>query len=162
MAVTVTPTVTERRPAAVVAIIGVLVFLGISAVAGGIAMVLGVGAAPPEDWLTEIPLIDNWVVPGLVLGIGFGVGSLVSAYGMLRRPAWPWLRFPERLTRHHWSWLATVLIGAGHIAWITIELIYIPLSVLQAVYGGVGVALLFLPLHPAVRRYLTAGPATAR
>lgn len=156
MAVTVTPTLTGHRPAAVVTTIAVLVFLGISAMAGGIAMVFGIGAAPPEDWLAAIPVIDNWVVPGLVLGIGFGIGSLVAAYGMLRRARWVWLGFVERLSRLHWSWIATVLIGAGQIAWITIELIYIPLSVLQAIYGGVGVALLVLPLHPAVRGYLTA------
>src|SRR5690242_13555629 len=61
MAVTVTPT--EHRPAAVRITVGVLAFLGISAFAGGVALVLGVGAAPPADWLDDIPLIDSWVVP---------------------------------------------------------------------------------------------------
>jgi hypothetical protein len=155
MAITVTPMVTGHRPARAAATIAVLVFLGISATAGGTAMMLGIGAAPPEDWLAEIPVIDSWVVPGLVLGIGFGLGSLVTAYGMLRRVRWAWLGFAERLTRHHWSWIATVLIGAGQLAWIAIEVIYLPeLSVLQAVYGATGVALLVLPLHPTVRGYL--------
>ena len=108
-------------------------------------------------------MIDSWVPPGLVLGIGFGAGSLVAAYGMLRRPRLGWLGSVEQLTRHHWSWIATILIGLGQVAWIGIELIYLPeLSALQAVYGGVGVVLLLLPMHPAVRRYLapnhTRGP----
>jgi hypothetical protein len=114
MAVTVTPAVTGHRPGAVWTTIGVLVFLGVSAVAGGVAMVFGIGAAPPHEWLDRIPVLDTWVVPGLV-----------------------------------------------QIAWIVIELTYIPLSGLQAVYGGIGVALLLLlPLHPAVRVYLAvdAGP----
>jgi hypothetical protein len=154
MAVTVTPAVTGHRPAAVWTTIGVLVFLGVSAVAGGVAMVFGIGAAPPREWLGRIPLINTWVIPGLVLGIGFGLGSLLAAYGMLRRPRWARLRPVERLTRRHWSWIVTILLGLGHIAWIVIELIYIPLSGLQAVYGSVGVALLLLPVHPAVRAYL--------
>jgi hypothetical protein len=154
MTITATPTATGHRPATVLATIGVLVFLGVSAVAGGIAMVLGVGAAPPQDWLAGIPVIDTWVVPGLVLGIGFGAGSLVAAYGMLRRPRWAWLGFAERLTGHHWSWAATIAIGAGHVAWIALELVYLPeLSALEAVYGATGIALVGLPLHPAVRRY---------
>ena len=147
-----------RRPA-VLTTIGALVFLGLSALAGGIALVLGVGAAPPADWLDEIPLIDSWIVPGLVLGIGFGVGSLLCAYGMLRRPRWAWAGPAERLTRHHWSWIFTILIGLGHVAWIGIELIYLPeLSALQAIYGATGVALLLLPVHPSVRRYLALSP----
>jgi hypothetical protein len=139
--------------------VGVLAFLGISAIAGGVAMVLDVGT-PPDDWLERIPVIDTWMVPGLVLVVGFGFGSLLSGYGMLRRPRWAWLHPVERLTRHHWSWAATVLIGLGQIAWIVVELVYLPEpSALQVVYGGVGAALLLLALLPAVRRHLAAAPA---
>jgi hypothetical protein len=80
---------------------------------------------------------------------------LVAAYGIGWLPRWPWLDHVQRLTRHHWSWIATVLIGLGHVAWIALELIYLPEpSALQVVYGAVGVALLLLPMHPAVRDYL--------
>lgn len=82
-------------------------------------------------------------MPGLVLGVGFGLGSLVTAYGMLRR--------------YRWSWIATLLIGLGHVVWIALELIYLPEpSALQVVYGAVGAALLLLPWHPAVRGYFAA------
>lgn len=152
---TATATPTGHRPATVRTTIGVLAFLGISAVAGGVALVLGIGAAPPADWLDDIPFIDSWFAPGLVLGIGFGVGSLLAAYGMLCRPRWAWLSFAERLTRHHWSWIATILLGVGHVAWIVLEWIYLrEASVLQAVYGATGIALVALPMHPVVRRHL--------
>jgi hypothetical protein len=145
----------RHRQPAVLSMIGVLAFLGFSALGGGVAMVAGGGLTPPTAWLDEIPVVDSWVVPGLVLGIGFGLGSMITAYGVLRKPRWPWLGLVERLTRHHWSWLATILIGLGHIAWITLELIYLPeLSALQAVYGGVGAALLVLPMLRPVREYL--------
>ena len=163
MAAAVSPAVTSHRPPAVWTTIGVLMFLGGTALAGGIALVLGVGAAPPGDWLDRIPVIDSWVVPGLVLGAGFGLGSLLAAYGMLRRSHWTWSRPIERVTRHHWSWIATMLLGLGHVAWIIVELVYLPqVSALQAVYGTVGVALLLLPLHPAVRGYLAIDAGSRR
>jgi hypothetical protein len=139
----------------VVAAVSVLLFLGLSALAGGVALTLDVGAAPPRDWLDQIPLIDSWTGPGLVLGVGFGLGSLVAGYGMWRRPRWPWLRPVERLTRHDWPWIAAILIGAGHLGWIGLELVYLPeLSILEAVYGAVGVALVLLPLLPSARNHL--------
>jgi hypothetical protein len=159
MAAAVTPVATRHRPPSVVTTVGVLLFLGLSAIAGGVALTLDGGAAPSRDWLDEIPLIDSWRVPGLVLGIGFGLGSLVAGYGMWRRPRWPWLRPVERLTRHHWSWPGTILIGAGQIAWISLELVYLPeLSILQAVYGAVGLALVLLPLLPSARNHLHNAP----
>jgi hypothetical protein len=143
-----------RRPPAVTATAATLAFLGVTAVGGGAAMVSGVGA-PPRDWLAGIPVVGSWLVPGLVLGLGFGVGSLVTAYGVLRRPRWGWLRPVERRAGHHWSWIATIVLGLGQTLWIGLELVFLPRpSALQAVYGAVGVALFLLPLHPAVRRHL--------
>ena len=151
------PTVTRHRPASVLATIGVLVFLGLSALAGGIGLTFNVWftSSFPGDWLDRIPLIDSWLIPGLVLGIGFGLGSLVAAYGMFRRPRWPWLGSAERLTGHHWSWIATVLIGAGQLVWILLEITYLGgVSPLHVVYGSVAVALMLLPLLSPVGNYL--------
>ncbi len=148
----------HRRPLAVTLVIGLLAFLGASAAGGGIALVANRGAAPPEAWLNDIPLVNSWLLPGLVLGLGFGIGSLLSAYGMLRRPRWSWLGPIERLTGRHWSWAATEVIGAGHIVWIALELVFLPEpSALQIVYGGIGLALVTLPLLPDVREYLRLG-----
>ncbi len=134
-------TLRRHRPAAVSATIAVLFFLGITATFGGLALLLGY--TPPQEWLDGVPVVTSWVVPGLVLGIGFGIGSLVTGFGVLRRQ---W-----------WSWIATVLIGLGHIVWIGLELVYLPdPSVLQAIYGPVGIALVVLPFLPSVRHHLRA------
>jgi hypothetical protein len=139
----------------VVAVCGVLAFLGVSALGGGIALSLGGAAAPPREWLADVPLVNDWLLPGLVLSVGFGLGSLVTLYGVWRRPAWPWLRFVERAIGHHWSYGATVLLGLGQVLWIGLEVIYLPeLSALQIIYGGVGAALIALPALTSVRSYL--------
>ncbi len=147
----------RRSPIAVVTTIGLLWVLGVSAGAGGVELTFGIWGVEsfPPDWLDRSPFVDSWLIPGLVLGVGFGLGSLVMADGLLRRPRVRWLGFVERWTGRHWAWLGTVLIGAGHIVWIALEVAYIPgFSWLEAVYGGIGVALLLLPWTPSVRRYL--------
>jgi hypothetical protein len=150
------------RPAAVWVTTGVLAFLGVSAVAGGTAMLTGVdGAAPPQDWLADVPVVDSWVLPGLVLAVGFGLGSLITAYGMLSRRSWAWSRPVEGLVGYHWSWLAALLLGLGQVIWIGLEVAYLPeLSRLQVVYATAGFALLLFPSLRSVRSYLAwSGPA---
>jgi hypothetical protein len=155
MTMTSAPIGRRSRPRAVVAVCAVLGFLGISGVGGGIALSLGGVGAPPREWLADVPIVDDWLVPGLVLGLGFGLGSLIALYGVWRRPSWAWLTFVERATGHHWSYGATILIGLGQVTWIGLEVIYLPeLSALQIIYGGVGAALIALPALPSVRSYL--------
>jgi hypothetical protein len=149
---------TARRPKLVLATVAVLIFLGVSAVAGGVALTFGVPATarPPDTWLRALPFIDSWTIPGLVLGVGFGLGSLVTAYGVLRHPRWTGLASLERVAAHHWSWIATIALGAGQIVWISLELIYLPgLSFLEFLYGCVGVTLVLLAMTPPISRHLS-------
>lgn len=105
--------------------------------------------------MDDVPLVDGYLVPGLVLGVGYGVGSIITTYGVIWRPQLSWMAWLERVTRHHWSWLATVLLGAGQVAWITLEVIYLPdLSWLQVVFGLLGLTLVLLARLPRVRDYL--------
>lgn len=144
-----------HRPFTASLTVAVLLFLGVSAVGGGAAMVTGY--SPPRTWLDAIPLVNSWIIPGLVLGLGFGAGSLVVARGVALRPAWRWTSGIEKVTHHHWSWAATLLLGAGQVVWIGLELIYLPeTSALQAVYGTTGLALLALPLSPRTSNYLAS------
>jgi hypothetical protein len=153
-----TAKVETRRPGLVVTLIVLLLFLGITALASGIAMTFGPGdfeITPPEAWLDYFPLIGSWVVPGLVLGIGFGLGSLFTGYAMVRRPDWSWARFVEKPTGHHWVWLATILLGFGQVIWIGLEFIYLPeISWLMWLYGVIGLALLMLPFTKTVSDHL--------
>ena len=136
---------------------GLLVFLGLSASAGGFMMIIGSGTDSllPAEWLDEIPVIDSWLVPGLVLGVGFGLGSLMTAYGVIRKPSWGRLEFVADRTGYHWSWLATMVVGVSHVVWIALELVFLPeWSSLQAIYGPLGLSLALLPWLPSVRSWL--------
>jgi hypothetical protein len=152
-----------HRPVAERALLVVLLFLGVTAGVGGAALLVA-PALGREEWfpdslLAQVPLVDSWVVPGLVLGLCFGVGSLLTWWGMWRRPDWGWTRWAQRLTGLHWSWLATVALGAGHALWIGLELAFIEFSFFHVVYGAVALALLLLPLTRTVRAHLAPGSA---
>jgi hypothetical protein len=156
MTLTATGVARQTRPHNVVWIGTLLLVLGIGAVGGGWAMTFGIGDGTmlSDEYLEALPLVNSWVIPGLVLMLGFGVGSLVAAYGVLQRPHWNWASGIERATGHHWSWIATIVIGAGQVIWIGLEFIFIPFSWLMPTFGLVGFALALLPLTTSVRDHL--------
>lgn len=159
MTLAATRTVSQPRPIPVAWISVLLLVLGLGATGGGAAMTFGVGGSVmlPDEYLDAIPLVDNWVIPGMVLMIGFGIASLITAYGVLQMPRWRWFGGIERLTGYHWSWIATIAIGVGHIIWIGLEFIFIPFSWLMPTFGLIGFALALLPLTAQARRHLRRG-----
>lgn len=152
------PKDTASRPLSALVAIATLWFLGITAVGGSLGFFLDLGMRDPR-WLDEIPLVTNWAIPGLVLGIGFGLGSILTAIGVARRPDLGWLSWLEDLTRHHWSWIGTVLLGLGMMTWIGLQLVWIEPSFLHAIYGIVGLLLVGVAATPSFRLYL-AEPVT--
>ena len=142
---------------AVVATSVITGFVGVTALGGGAEML----ASPhgnrylPVAMLEDIPGVRTWRAPGVVLGGAFGLGSLVTTYGLVRQPRWRALRALERRTGHHWSWTATMTLGVGMVAWISTELAVLPeRSFLEGLYGGLGLAMVALPVLPAVERTL--------
>jgi hypothetical protein len=90
--------------------VGLLVWLGIGALAGGLALV----AAPDgsvmgfETTILAGSPFPDFLVPGLILGGLFGVGSLVvAALGMRHHPLAPFLAFA---------------IGCSQMIWIVVQL----------------------------------------
>lgn len=135
---------------------GALSFVGATAIAGGVEMVLfpNGNVFVKEEWLDALPVSD-YRLPGVVLGLGLGLGSLVAAVGVHRRPRWRTLVRIERATGLHWSWSATGLIGAGLAAWILLEVALIPeRSAIEALYGAIAAGLLILCVTPWFRRAL--------
>lgn len=150
------PTTRVRPPWSARFAVALLAFLGLSSIPSGAVMLIFGTEMFPEAWLDDFPLIDSLVLPGLTLLLGFGVGSLVTAYGVARRPHWSALRWAETWTGRHWSWLALLLIGLGHMVWIGLEYAYLGAdSFLQPTYGAVAVGLVVLALTPGVRRWLS-------
>ncbi|MFI5227084.1 MAG: hypothetical protein ACHQ3P_10465 [Candidatus Limnocylindrales bacterium] len=107
-----------------------LIVLGIGALAGGIALV-----ARPDGSIMHFDVallggspFDDFLVPGLILGGLFGVGSLVvAALGIRRSRLAPFLAFA---------------IGCGQMVWILVELAIIrELSFLHPLMFGLGLVI---------------------
>lgn len=64
-----------RRPRPVTALVTVLCILGLTGLGGGVEMLVSPrgGTYLPPERLDDIPLVDTYIVPGLVLAIVFGV-----------------------------------------------------------------------------------------
>ena len=110
--------------------IALLIFLGVGALAGGVALVVQPDGSVMQfdvEILGGSPFTD-FLVPGLVLGGLFGVGSLVvAAMGLRRSRLAPFLAFA---------------IGCAQMIWIVIELAIIQeLSFLHPTMFAVGLAI---------------------
>ncbi|MDY7088558.1 MAG: nitroreductase/quinone reductase family protein [Actinomycetota bacterium] len=155
----------RRRPATATAVIVALAFIGATAVGGGAEMLFNPrgNSYLKAQWLDHVPLVSDWRVPGLVLGLGIGAGSLLAAWGVRRRPHPPGVTWLERATGRHWSWAATGLAGIALAGWIALEVVLIPdRSVLEVLYAVLAAALVLSCAHPSFRRYLEAAPPTPR
>lgn len=94
-------------------------------------------------WI-EGTVFGSYLVPGLYLLIGNGLGMLLAAALTVRRhPVAPWL---------------TGALGVGMIIWIVVEIVVLPLTmVLTWVFLAVGLALGFIALF-WLRRLGQLGP----
>jgi uncharacterized membrane protein len=112
--------------------------LSIGALAGGVILVLA-----PRGEILPLPLsalagspFDTYFVPGLILFSVLGFGPLVAA-----RLAW---------LRHPLAPIAALVVGAGLLIWVAVEIAIIGYSnepPLQAIYGILGVAILLVAIR---------------
>jgi len=133
----------EKRPAALKALLAVLIFEGLSGVLGGVGLV---GA--PDGSALGMPLsligggpFPDYLVPGLILLLVIGVFPLVTAAGVWRERRWAW-----------WSSLA---VGVAVIGWIVGEILILgwqgPVAVaMWVVWGLPGPLILLLATRPTV------------
>jgi len=124
-------------------------FVAVTAVAGGLALMLGALMpdlstiiTPPAEYLEGSPF-SSYLVPGLVLALVLG-GANAIAFVLLMQ------RRPSAL-------FAAATAGYAALIWIFVQMMIIPFSVLQAVYfmaGAVelGLVLLLLGLLPITSR----------
>ncbi|HEY1168208.1 MAG TPA: hypothetical protein VGE81_04400 [Candidatus Limnocylindrales bacterium] len=110
--------------------VGLLALLGVMATAGGAALM-----SKPDGSVMQMPLsmldgspFPDFLVPGLILGGLFGLGSFaVAVLGLRHWRIAPFLAFA---------------IGCGQMIWIVVELAIIKsLSILHPICFGIGLAI---------------------
>jgi len=117
-------------------------FLGLTAVVGGLGLLLGWYEPPPVELLRGSPF-GSYAIPALFLLVVIGGGGLVAAVAVLRR--------------HELGAPASGVVGAMTIGFEVVQMLIIGFSWLQVLYLVVGVISVLL----AVRMW-RAGPTPRR
>jgi hypothetical protein len=106
--------------------------VGLTAVAGGIALIIGsldpslaTLLSPPLEYLDGSPF-TSYLVPGIILGAVLG-GVHLAAFVLVMR-------------RHDRWVLAGAVAGFEALIWIFVQMVFIPFSFLQAFYFAFGLA----------------------
>jgi len=134
----------KKRPLAVVVLLALLAFQGLSGVYGGVGLILdptGVSLQIPQAWLEGTPFAD-YSIPGWILLVVLGLLPLFVFYLLLKR--------------RPYCWFATGLVGVALVIWIGVEILMIGYQAqppLQLIYGTVGVVMLILLLLASVKGY---------
>lgn len=113
------------------ALVLLLAFGAISAVAGGILGVFFNGAGVPLAYLQGTPF-TSYVVPGLILGVVIGGTQGVATIVTQRR--------------NEYSMMAATVAGFSMIIWIFVELAIVGYSWLQVFYFALGIGEVLLVL----------------
>lgn len=134
----------QSRPISDYFLMILVLFQGLSGIAGGIGLVLdptGASMNIPLRWLEGSPF-QTYLIPGIVLFTVLGLLPLVCFIGLLKR---------SRL-----AWFGSLLIAVALLIWIFVEILVIGYQTqppLQAIYGAVGLLLLLLLLLPSVKHF---------
>ncbi len=107
----------------------------------------------PLDMLNG-SIFEDFFIPGILLLLVNGILPTVAGLGLiLRRPQKPLPGF-AMLNNHHWAWSLALLSGLGLVIWIVVQIAmlgYWKAPPIQAVFGGLGLAITALTLLQSVR-----------
>ncbi|MEO7722475.1 MAG: hypothetical protein ABIS08_11245 [Pseudolysinimonas sp.] len=119
----------EHRTSRIVLLV-LAAFMAASALAGGVALVVGsvspsLALGIPVSYLEGSPF-SSYLVPGVILAVVLG-GVNVWAFVLLLR-------------RHPFAVFASAIAAFDGLIWIAVELVWVPFSVLHAIYFTVPLA----------------------
>lgn len=110
----------------------VLLFLGTTAIFGGIELIRTNGMGMPQEWLATTPF-SSFLIPGLVLSLVVGGASLVSFFLLIRH--------------HRYGLESSAIAGFGVQIWIFTQIYMLQhASFLQVLYFGTGILILVLSI----------------
>lgn len=147
----------RSRPPTIIALTGLLGFLVIGAIQGGIAMItdpiepLGMSV----EYLEGTP-VDSYFWPGMFF-IGIAAASLVTSIGLMSGWRWHWASKIESAVGYRWPWLGALATGLVLAVFEIIELFFVPFHpVMHPLLIAGSAAIIALPLTRSARSHLAA------
>lgn len=150
-------TVTRPRPLALIALIPLLLLLGFGGIYGGLSLIsdpTGAVMGFTADDLARLPLVANFLLPGIFLLLVMGIFPLLAAYALAAHPKWSFAAAFNPIRHEYFGWVWTLLTGVLVIGWMLFQLATLGYSIpLQTVILVLGVLITLLALLPGVREY---------
>lgn len=144
-----------KRPFALYPLLLVHLFVGAGALYGGwMLMTAPIGFGMNPEWLAASPF-ENYFLPGIFLFTCLGMFSLFVASGLLLQPVWPWANTLNVYRRRHWAWTYSLYLGIMLIAWIAVQITFVPNFWLQPVMLAAALLILILTLLPTMERHFS-------
>jgi hypothetical protein len=130
-------------------------FLSLGAIYGGLAL-----SIYPDGSFFEIPIdllknspFENFLIPGIILLVTFGLFPIYIIYSLVRRPDSNILQKLNLFHDYHFSWTFSVYLGFALIIWINIQtLIFNDVDIIHTVYSSFGILIVCIALLPKTRQ----------
>lgn len=133
-----------------------LVLLAVNGFVGGYLMLADPNGTPmgmPVS-LLERTGFQDFTIPGVLLIVIWGLGSLTTLIGLWARQSSPVFSTLTDWTGEHWGWVASIVLGSGLFVWLVYQVLTLPeIAVIQYILFALALILIGLPLLPAMRRY---------
>ena len=133
----------------------VLGFLALSAISGGIVLIIS-----PDGELIGLPLtefknmpFDSFLIPGIILFSVLGIIPSMLIIALVKKTESKLAEHFNIFTDMHWSWTYSIYIAFALIGWIHIELIFLQGVVhwLQTFYMFYAILIIIVALLPQMR-----------
>ncbi len=104
--------------------------------------------------LLEGTVFNSYIIPGLILFLVLGFFPFILIYPLLFKPKWNLMNALNIYPGYHWAWTYTLYTSIILISWINIQIMIITSSsVMQGVFGMMGVLILVVTLLPGVKHF---------
>lgn len=144
-----------KRPLILYLLCFLHLFLGLSACAGGILLMIksdGSYLGMQAGWLRDSPFGD-YFIPGFILFVFNGLLPLFTCSGLLFKPKRSRANALNIYRNKHWSWTYSLYSGIIIIAWISVQIMMTPYFWLQPVMIFTGLLIIIFTMIPDVMNY---------
>jgi hypothetical protein len=156
---------TKRRPGTVTWLYILHIFLGVGALGGGGALAIdpsGDLMKMPTSMLERSPFSD-FLIPGILLLIVFGLLPLLVVYGLIKRPQWHLVERLNPFKKLYSFWALSLYIGFGQIIWITVQTYMLnSVATIHLIYMSLGLLIQAVTLLPSVQCYFSLDGGSER
>ena len=132
-----------------------LLFLGLSAIGGGGALIV----SPSGKLLGGLPLsilehspFTDFLVPGIILFLILGLTPCLLVYSLLKKPANKFAEYFNLFKDMYWAWSYSIYVAFALIIWIQVETIFVQsVGWLQTFYMLYAIPIVLVALLPQVK-----------